>query len=244
MVDRQEIEKLVRAKLTAHLSKAQNSQLSEVQRPQQSPLDFVNEKYIESLPEGTKMIPIKAGAVITPSARDAAEMAGIEFQVIMGNIEISTPQNPKAIAIGSDHGGFAMKEVIKKKLQEWGHAFVDVGTHSEAAVDYPDIAHAVALLVARGECVSGIVIDGAGIGSAMVANKVPGIRAANCHNIFEVNNAKEHNNANVLSLGGRVIGDGLALEMVRTWLKIPFAGGRHQRRVDKIMAVEQTYFRG
>ncbi|WP_229759432.1 ribose 5-phosphate isomerase B [Candidatus Uabimicrobium amorphum] len=148
------------------------------------------------------------------------------------------------MAIGCDHGGFPLKKVLISELHKWGYDVCDMGTHSTDSVDYPDFAHAVAEMVSQKNCIFGIVIDGAGIGSAMTANKVPGVRAAHCHNLFEVKNSKEHNNANVLSLGARVIGEGLAIEMVKTWLDTPFAGGRHQRRVDKIMATERKYLRG
>jgi len=146
-----------------------------------------------------------------------------------------------AIAIGADHGGSALKDVIGKMLTEAGYAVHDCGTHGSDPVDYPDIAHDVARLVADGSCQWGIILDGAGIGSCMVANKVPGIRAALCHDLSSARNSREHNHANVLTLGARFIGEGLAIEIVRAWLGTAWAPGRHAARVDKITAVERRY---
>jgi ribose 5-phosphate isomerase B len=149
-----------------------------------------------------------------------------------------------AIALGSDHGGWELKDRIGKELADAGFAIHDCGTNGPAAVDYPDIAHAVARLVADGTCRWGIVLDGAGIGSAMVANKVPGVRAANCHDLSSARNSREHNHANVLTLGARFLGEGLALEVVRAWLGTPWGPGRHAERVEKIGRVERTYTAG
>lgn len=146
-----------------------------------------------------------------------------------------------AIAIGADHGGYPLKERLGFRLKEAGHTVVDCGTHSLDAVDYPDVAHAVAQKVAAGECGAGVIIDGAGIGSAMVANKVPGVRAALCYDLSTARNSREHNHANVLTLGAGLIGDGLAWQIVQEWLSVPWGGDRHARRVDKIAAVEQRY---
>jgi ribose 5-phosphate isomerase B len=146
-----------------------------------------------------------------------------------------------AIAIGADHGGYALKDRIGEYLRQGGFAVTDCGTHGGDPVDYPDIAHAVARLVADGTCRWGIIVDGAGIGSCMVANKVPGIRAALCHDISSARNSREHNHANVLTLGARFIGEGLAIEIVQTWLGTVWGYGRHGARVDKITAVERKY---
>ena len=145
------------------------------------------------------------------------------------------------VAVGADHGGFALKAVIAKHLRDKGLGVTDCGTNGPAAVDYPDFAHVVARLVASGACASGIVIDGAGIGSAMAANKVPGVRAANAHDTSMARNAREHNYANVLTLGARMIGEGLALEVVDTFLATPWGAERHGARVAKITAIEQQY---
>ncbi len=147
------------------------------------------------------------------------------------------------IAVGADHGGYPLKERIGFRLKEIGHEVVDCGTHSADAVDYPDFAHAVAQTVARGGAVYGIIVDGAGIGSAMVANKVPGIRAALCYDISSARNSREHNHANVLTLGAGLVGAGLALQIVDAWLATPWAPGRHANRVAKITDVENQYLR-
>ncbi len=156
-----------------------------------------------------------------------------------------TPATPApvgiAIAIGADHGAWQLKDIIGRMLAEAGYAIRDCGTNGPEAVDYPDIAHAVARLVADGACRWGIILDGAGIGSAMVANKVPGVRAANCHDLSSARNSREHNHANVLTLGARFLGEGLAIEIVRAWLGTDWAPGRHAARVDKITDVERRY---
>lgn len=151
---------------------------------------------------------------------------------------------PSTLAVGADHGGFPLKERIAFKLREAGWEVTDCGTDSHDPVDYPDFAHAVAEKVASGECRWGIVIDGAGIGSAMVANKVPGIRAATCYDISSARNSREHNHANVLSLGAGLIGEALAWQIVEEWLSTDWGGGRHARRVSMIEALEQRYSRG
>ena len=148
-----------------------------------------------------------------------------------------------SVAIGADHGGVALKAVLAKHLQERGFGVTDCGTTTTDAVDYPDFAHVVARLVATGACATGIVIDGAGIGSAMAANKVPGVRAANAHDVSMARNAREHNYANVLTLGARMIGEGLALEIVDTFLSTPWGADRHGKRVAKISAIEDRYSR-
>jgi ribose 5-phosphate isomerase B len=145
----------------------------------------------------------------------------------------------RAIALGADHGGYALKEMLKEYLQESGYQVIDCGTYGTESVDYPDFALAVAQLVGRGKAWRGIVVDGAGIGSCMAANKVIGVRAAMCYDHATALNSREHNNANVLTLGAGLIGPNLARMIVKTWLNTPFAGGRHARRVNKIMAIER-----
>jgi ribose 5-phosphate isomerase B len=142
---------------------------------------------------------------------------------------------------GADHGGWELKDRIGAVLAEAGFEIRDCGTNGPQAVDYPDIAHAVARLVADGTCRWGIVLDGAGIGSAMAANKVPGVRAANCHDLSSARNSREHNHANVLTLGARFVGEGLAIEIVRAWLGTDWAPGRHAARVEKISEIERRY---
>lgn len=245
MVDRSKIEDMVREKLVAALAKidqktTSTSAINNIPSPTEIPLDFVNEEIVLSK-RNQKIIPISHRAVITPAAHDTAEQYGIQFLCTIPNTPASPilpHYGPQTVVIGADHGGYQLKEEIKKELKAWGYTVVDVGTNSTEAVDYPDFAYAVAQAVASGQCKRGIMIDGAGIGSAMAANKVRGIRAAHCTNVFEIKNAREHNDANVLTLGAKVIGSGVAIEMVKIWMETHFAGGRHQRRVEKIMQLE------
>jgi len=143
------------------------------------------------------------------------------------------------IALGADHAGYHVKENIKKFLEAAGYPVEDLGTWSEESVDYPDYARAVAEKVAAGTDQLGILACGTGIGMAITANKVPGIRAAVAHDAMTARLAREHNDANVLTLGGRVVDDAQAIEIVRNFLDAPFAGGRHQRRIDKITVLDQ-----
>ncbi|MGI6226453.1 MAG: ribose 5-phosphate isomerase B [Peptococcales bacterium] len=142
------------------------------------------------------------------------------------------------IALGSDHGGFVLKEEIKTYLEKNRIEYKDFGTHTTDSCDYPDIALPVAKAVAAGDFERGILICGTGIGIGIAANKVPGIRAALCHDTFSAKASREHNDANILTLGERVIGRGLALDIVDLWVKTSFTGGRHQKRVDKIREIE------
>jgi ribose 5-phosphate isomerase B len=136
------------------------------------------------------------------------------------------------VAIGCDHGGLDLKDTVKSVLIELGHEIDDQGCNSSESVDYPNFANAVSSLVKDGNCERGILICGTGIGMSMVANRIPGIRAALCHEMFSARMSREHNDANILCLGARVIGQGLAAEIVRTWMTTDFAGGRHQRRIE------------
>lgn len=144
------------------------------------------------------------------------------------------------IAIGCDHGGFRLKEEIRNMLEEKGYDFKDLGTFSEESVDYPDIALDVARAVRDGKFDRGILVCGTGIGIGIAANKIEGIRAALCHDTFSARAAREHNDANILTMGERVIGPGLAKDIVNVWLETDFAGGRHARRVQKISDIEQS----
>lgn len=158
------------------------------------------------------------------------------------NVE-TNPGGWKVIAIGADHGGFELKEMLKPDLSALGFEVIDVGTNSKEAVDYPDFAHEVARLVSAGKAARGIVIDGAGIGSCIVANKVPGVRAGLAYDYSSAVNGREHNDTNVLTLGAGLIGVNLAKQIVTTWLSTHFGGGRHERRVSKISAVEKLYLK-
>jgi ribose 5-phosphate isomerase B len=144
------------------------------------------------------------------------------------------------IAIGADHAGFAAKEEIKNVIKALGHSFIDVGTTSDSSVDYPDYAEKVARAVVSGEAERGVLICGTGIGMSIAANKVHGIRAALCNDLYTARMSREHNDANVLAMGGRIVAFGLADEIVALWLGTAFEGGRHQRRVDQIMEIERT----
>ncbi len=156
--------------------------------------------------------------------------------------ELAAP--PSEIAIGADHGGFALKQKLAAYLRDKGYRVRDCGTDSTEAVDYPDFAHAVARAVAGGASRWGIVVDGAGIGSCMAANKVPGVRAALCYDVSSARNSREHNHANVLTLGAGLIGEGLARQIVDAWLDTDWGAGRHARRVDKISEIERRYAAG
>ena len=157
--------------------------------------------------------------------------------------EISEPQvsDKRVVVIGTDHGGLDLKKILKNFLIENNYDVIDVGTHTKDSVDYPDIALAVAQAVASGQAWRGVIIDGAGIGSCMAANKVPGVRAALCYDYATAVNSREHNNANVLTLGAGLIGTNLAKQILCTWLDTDFAGGRHARRVEKITAIEKRF---
>lgn len=185
------------------------------------------------------------GSILTPLARETAMMRHITL--VEGSDPIPQPAaNPesaqtKIVAIGADHGGYPMKEMLKAFISGEGYSILDMGTNSAEAVDYPDYAHPVAEAVAEKRAWRGIIIDGAGIGSAIVANKVPGVRAALCYDQATAVNSREHNDANVLTLGAGLIGDSLAKQIAKIWLTTEFGGGRHARRVNKIMAVERKY---
>jgi ribose 5-phosphate isomerase B len=152
-----------------------------------------------------------------------------------------TELKKRMVAIGTDHGGVDLKDILKQHLISLGYEVIDCGTHTKDSVDYPDIARTVAELVASGNAWRGVIIDGAGIGSCMAANKVPGVRAAMCYDHASAVNSREHNNANVLTLGAGMIGVNVAQQILKTWLETEFGGGRHAKRVDKITAIENYY---
>jgi ribose 5-phosphate isomerase B len=192
---------------------------------------------VRRIVDATLAAPAGATARASVGAPAAASAAGPVAAAPAGAV------GAVAIAIGADHGGYLLKDAIGRVLTDAGFIVRDCGANSSAAVDYPDIAHAVARLVADGECRWGIIVDGAGIGSCMVANKVPGVRAALCHDLSSARNSREHNHANVLTLGARFIGEGLAIEIVRAWLGTEWGPGRHAARVEKITDVERRYMR-
>lgn len=188
-------------------------------------------------PSGDWRIPI--GAIITASAREAAASRGVRLIELPEDQCSALAAPEKTIAIGADHGGFHLKEALRPLVESLGLTVRDVGVYDEKPADYPDIAVKVANLVASGAVMRGILIDGAGIGSAMAANKVPGIRAALCYDKSSARNSREHNDSNVLTLGARLLTQSQAEEVLRTWIATPFAGGRHQARVQKIMDIER-----
>lgn len=194
--------------------------------------NLITEDDIRAVTMGTTLR-ISDRALVTPLAADLARDRHIRLERV-AVATTSGPASRKKIAIGADHGGFEMKEALKSVLTELGCDYQDFGTNSAAAVDYPDFAHAVALAVARGTCDLGIMIDGAGIGSCMVANKVPRIRAAMCYDEASARNSREHNGANVLTLGGKVISNDKMRDIVRVWLSTELTEERHKKRVAKI----------
>jgi ribose 5-phosphate isomerase B len=212
---------------------------------------LVTEADVQAVPVGGQLS-VPQGALITPLARQVAlerHVSLLEAGAAPAPSPVHAPRSDPApagqrtIAVGADHGGYELKEMLKGYLGELGYAVVDCGTDSTRSVDYPDFAFAVARLVAQGRAWCGIVVDGAGIGSCMAANKVPGVRAAMCYDQATAANSREHNGANVLTLGAGLIGPNLARQIVKTWLETPFGGGRHARRVDKIMEIEQRFLK-
>ncbi len=208
-----------------------------------NPLKVLTRQDVLPLDRGSR-IEVSADAIITDSAREEAAQRGVTIVILPKNASGTAASPDRSIALGADHGGYAMKEQLKHFLiEEFAFAVKDFGTHDSEPVDYPDYAYLVAQAVARGECRQGIVVDGAGIGSAMAANKVPGIRAALCYDKATARNSREHNNANVLSLGGKLHSFEQVKDIVTTWLNTKFAGGRHQKRVDKIMEIEKKFLK-
>jgi ribose 5-phosphate isomerase B len=184
---------------------------------------------------------VPAGSILTPSARDLAKDRGVKIVELKKGESLAPASPADTVAIGSDHGGFEMKQKLLPMFEELGLAIHDIGVHeTKESADYPDIARQVAELVASGATARGVIIDGAGIGSAMVANKFPGVRAALCYDRATARNSREHNDANVLTLGGRLLSVTQAEEVLRTWLSTPFGGGRHTARVDKIKEIDKA----
>lgn len=209
---------------------------------------------------------VPEGAIVTPLARDTAERFGVRLS--QGGAPAPAPRStpppapavaevsekPRApapldggaiIAIGSDHGGFKLKERLRRHLEgKSGLRVIDCGSYDGSSCDYPDLACAVARAVALQEADFGLLVDGAGIGSCMAANKVPGVLAANCHSPATARNSREHNGANVLCLGSGHLDEDQALAILEAWLSTPFGGGRHGRRVAKIEAIERAFSKG
>ena len=199
----------------------------------------ITEDDVRGLERGS-VLRIAEAARLTPLAADIINERGIE---ITRRISRGGSKQSRTVAVGADHGGYPMKEELKSFLAELGHRVHDFGTNSESAVDYPDFAHAVARAVADRSVDVGIVIDGAGVGSAMTANKVPGVRAAACYSVEVARNSREHNGANVLTLGSKTISSSEMRDIVRAWLGTELTEDRHRKRVNKIDAIERQYSR-
>jgi ribose 5-phosphate isomerase B len=197
---------------------------------------------IEGTPRGGELV-VPPGTIITPLAADEALARGISirWEDPTSSPRADSPSLSRTIALGADHGGFDLKEQLKSYLREWGYNPLDLGAFSREAVDYPDFAEAVANSVVHGDAALGVVVDSVGIGSSIAANKVPGARAALCYDRATARNSREHNDANILSLGARLLAPETAREILAVWLETPFGGGRHQKRVDKIRAIEARH---
>jgi ribose 5-phosphate isomerase B len=208
---------------------------------------------VEASRRGEKVLLIDRDTIVTAAAQDRARQLGVRLEnktseaVSQPGVSSKTTEGAakgkETVAVGSDHGGFQLKEQLKPYLETLGYKVVDLGTYSEEACDYPDFAYAVARMVSVGDAAKGIMIDSVGSASAIVANKLPGIRAVCCFNEFSARSSREHNDANVLTLGGKVLGIELAKSIVKVWLETWFGGGRHQKRVDKISEIEGRFLK-
>lgn len=198
---------------------------------------LLDEATLRETPIGATLT-LAPDTIITPLARQVAQERHISLVTEASPPPVAAAKSgARRVAIGADHGGYEMKEALKTMLAA-DYEVIDCGTHSKDPVDYPDIAVAVARRVAAGDVWRGIIIDGAGIGSCMAANKIAGVRAAMCYDQATAVNSREHNNANVLTLGAGLIGPNLAQLIVKTWLATEFGGGRHTARVAKIDALD------
>ena len=205
----------------------------------ESSKSVITEDDVRGLDQGA-VLRIGEDARLTPLAADIVKERNIQ---LVRRKSRRGSKASKLIAVGADHGGFKMKEELKGLLAQLGHKVQDFGTDSEAAVDYPDFAHAVARAVANGSSDLGIIIDGAGVGSAMTANKVPGVRAAACYSVAVARNSREHNGANVLTLGSKTISSAEMRDIVTAWLTTELTEDRHRKRVAKIDAIQRQYQR-
>lgn len=246
---KEEIEAIVRQVVTKTLGDLQAPPVRRSDNLQKR--SILDAEQVNALPAKSVHV-VPPHTIVTPLARQAALERGIRLTEAESSSHhsfaaksgtLASPIRQSSVAIGADHGGFALKQQLIAMLEssEFGYTVIDCGTHSADSVDYPDYAYAVAQLVANGRVSCGIMIDGAGIGSCMAANKVPGVRAAMCYDQATAVNSREHNNANVLTLGAGLIGSNLAQQIVSTWLKTEFGGGRHGRRVDKIDAIGKRF---
>ncbi len=241
MPDENQIRQMVRRVVYRTLGLPQGSQPTAT-RP------LVTEADVQAVPVGGQL-DVPQRSLVTPLARQVALERRVTLSQTPTLVHSHTPtsapsSDQKTVAIGTDHGGYELKEMLKGYLGELGYQVIDCGTDSTQSVDYPDFAFAAAQLVAQGRAWRGIIVDGAGVGSCMAANKVPGVRAAMCYDQATAFNSREHNDANVLTLGAGLIGPNLVKQIVKVWLETSFGGGRHARRVDKIMEIERRFTRG
>jgi len=209
---------------------------------------IVESDIIELEKQGIKVLVKSKNSIITPLALDRIRSLKIEIveketsQEIHSNPFVNNLSIKNKITIGSDHTGFRIKNILLKYLIEKGYEISDAGTYNENSCDYPDYAKKVALAVASGESKFGILIDSSGIPSAITANKIKGIRAATCYDTFSAKSSRSHNNANVLVVGSKALGEEVIKEIASEWLSTEFEGGRHQRRLDKISDIENEKF--
>ena len=202
------------------------------------------------LKKGESILALSKDDLVTPSAWDKIKEKKIKVIQKESTIEIESSNNSTEVrskmfkvAIGSDHTGFKLKNLLSKLLSEKGYNIIDVGTYDEKSCDFPDFAYAVAVKVKENAVDFGIILDASGNPSAISANKLPGIRAANCYNEFSAKSARSHNNANILTIGAKAIGEETAKSILETWLKTDFEGGRHQKRLNKITAIEKEFLK-
>ena len=239
-IDREQIKNLVREVLEKQVSEAPSaSTIPSENITDESLKDVITEAEVRDVPMNGSLL-IREDAILTPSAQDVIRERNIKVSHRKRNTRTG---QQRLIALGADHGGVEMKEQLKRLLGKLGFQHRDFGTFSPEAVDYPDFAHAVARSVADRVCDLGIILDGAGIGSCMTANKVPGIRAAMCYDEATAKNSREHNYANVLTLGAKMISYDQMLKIVQAWLGTDEGELRHGKRVAKIMAIEKQYLR-
>jgi ribose 5-phosphate isomerase B len=207
---------------------------------------FTEKNILDIVRQGQKTVVASKNDIFTPSASDKIREHKLTVKYVdEGKLpqeeafEKFTPNDKKFVAVGSDHTGYQLKGIVSKYLSEKGFEVLDCGTFSEESCDYPDFANEVAQKVVQKQVQFGVMIDATGIPSAITANKITGIRAATCYNEFSAKSAREHNNANMLVVGAKTLGEETVKSIIDKWIATPFAGGRHQRRLDKITAIEK-----
>lgn len=206
----------------------------------------VERDIIHLINSGGQSLELQKGTIVTPSAWD--KIREYKIRVIYKNEISSKPEKVKhpsegMIVIGGDHTGYETKIIVKKFLQDLGFDVKDIGTFSKESCDYPDFAREASKLVALKKAEYAVLLDATGIPSAITANKIPGIRAATCYNEFSARSAREHNNANVLVMGAKTLGEEIIKSIIKVFFSTKFGGGRHQRRLDKISEIEKSFFK-